>query len=46
MNVSGHEEERVFVDSMFYKTNVRAGTTLVEISDKSKRKIIWGKKGT
>jgi hypothetical protein len=31
---------------MFYKTNIRKGNTLVEVTDKGKKKTIWGSKGT
>jgi len=37
----------MYVDEVFYRTNVRRGNTLVEIVDsKGKKKIMWGRKGT
>lgn len=31
---------------MFYRTNIRRGNTLVEITEKGIKKMIWGRKGT
>lgn len=36
----------MYIDSSFYRSNIRRGNTLVELNDKGKKKLMWGRKGT
>lgn len=37
----------MYIDSTFYRTNIRRGNSLIEFTDgKGKKKIMWGRKGT
>lgn len=47
MNAEGQDEDKIYIDSTFYRTNIRRGNSLVEFIDaKGKKKTMWGRKGT
>ncbi len=47
MNAEGQDEDKIYIDSTFYRTNIRRGNSLVEFVDvKGKKKTMWGRKGT
>lgn len=47
MNAEGQGEDKIYIDSTFYRTNIRRGNSLVEFVDaKGKKKTMWGRKGT
>ncbi len=47
MNAEGQDEDKIYIESTFYRTNIRRGNSLIDFVDaKGKKKIMWGRKGT
>ena len=47
MNAESQDEDKMYLESTFYRTNIRRGNSLIDFVDsKGKKKIMWARKGT